>query len=82
MNNLVLIPNILLCIPLELRIRVSRKMLMFVGRNPYFLYRDQNQLSYSTHRDPVTSCQVSNPDKLLNGRAEISNLISRIRRKN
>ena len=71
-----------LSVPQELRIRVFRKMLMFVGRNPYFLYRDQNQQSYSIHRDPVANCQVSNRDKLLNDRAEISNLISRIPRKN
>ena len=77
-----LISDMLPCLPLELRIRVFRKMLMSVGRNPYFLYRDQNQQSYSTHRDPVTNCQVSNPDILLNDRAEISNLISRIQRKN
>ena len=77
-----LISNIFQFVPLELRIRVFRKMLMSVGRNPYFLYRDQNQQSYSTHRDPVTSCQVSNPDILLNDRAEILNLISRGQRKN
>ena len=77
-----LISDMLPCLPLELRIRVFRKMLMSVGRNPYFLYRDQNQRSYSTHHDPVTNCQVSNPDILLNDRAEISNLISRIQRKN